>query len=75
MKNHRNPKRLPNFMCMNTTGRVLNPRSKDESMGKATPRNTKAAGIVMRPPRQTSKNSLIELAVSPESTTSSLRRR
>ena len=78
MKNHKNPTSRPNGMYSNTTGSVLNPRENvefNEPAMPTAPRNTNAAGMVISPPRHTSKNSLVEAAVKPESTTSSLRLR
>ena len=77
MKNQKPPIRLPAGICANTTGSVLKPRPKvpvcTAAIVPEAPRNTKAAGIVIRPPKPTSKSSLVAEAVRPETTTSSLR--
>ncbi len=62
-------------MWAKTTGRVLKPRPKvpvcTAAMVPVAPRKTKAAGMVIMPPKPTSKSSLVAEAVMPESTTSS----
>src|SRR5688572_28279505 len=76
MKNQTDPKKFPKGMCAKTTGSVLNPRLKEDPVTvlvNPMPRKTTAAGIVIRPPRATSKNSFVADAVNPDSTTSSLR--
>ena len=77
MKNQIAPKKFPHGMCANTTGSVLKAQIERRTgrghLGghRQFPRNTTAAGIVISPPKTTSKNSLVADAVRPDSTTSS----
>ena len=61
MKNHKKPKTCPPGISANTFGNALNPNEKELEVKVAkvvAPKKIKAAGIVMVPPRQTSKNSV-----------------
>jgi len=79
MKNHSAPKTWPAGMRAKTGGSAMNPRLKLESSTSlvrfAAPRNRNATGTVIRPPRHTSQNSFVALAVKPDRTTSSDSRR
>ena len=75
MKNQKPPIRLPAGICANTTGSVLKPRPNVPVCTAAivpdAPKNTNAAGIVIKPPKPTSNSSLVADAVRPETMTSS----
>ena len=73
-KNQRKPTILPSGICSKTSGRVLKPRAKVPPTAPAAPRKTNAAGMVIMPPRETSKNSFPATAVVELSAISSLRR-
>ena len=75
MKNQRKPKSLPPAIKANTFGNARKPKSNVPCSPAATPRKMNAAGKVIKPPRQTSKNSFMLLDVSPLNTTSSFSRR
>ena len=62
-KNQRKPTQRPSGMCSKTSGRVLNPSAKVPPTAPAAPRKIKAAGMVIMPPSDTSKNSLPATAV------------
>ena len=62
-------------MYWKTTGSVLKPRPNVPVVAPLAPRNTNAAGIVMSPPKPTSKSSFVADAVRLERTTSSFFRR
>ena len=74
-RNHINPKNLPNNICPNIIGIVtklkLNAPLFATSCIPIGPKNIKAAGIMMLPPKITSANSLVLTADRPERTTSS----
>ena len=77
MKNQIAAITLPSGISAKTTGNVWKPSPKVPDCAAAiapvAPRKTKAAGIVIIPPKPTSKSSLVDEAVRPERTTSSLR--
>ena len=62
-KNQRKPKSWPAGMWAKTRGRVWKPRPKVPPVVPATPRKIKAAGMVIRPPSETSQNSFPAAAV------------
>ena len=75
MKNQQKPKKRPPGISAKTFGKALKPSPKVPCCVAAIPKKMNAAGRVINPPRQTSKNSFTALAVHPLSATASFFRR